>query len=104
MRNFCKKEKNPYNQRIKILMDTFTLILLAIFIAIIFGVFALLAILFLHIKKFREFAPYIFPIFHAFLLVILVISLFGAYKIITAPNVQFGDNPFDISTGTRKDF
>jgi len=44
------------------------------------------------------------PIFKGFMIVFVIIAIFGAYKIWTGENVDFGKNPFDISTRERSDF
>lgn len=85
-------------------MGHFTLILLAIYAIIFFGVLAFLAVFFVHIKKYKSLAPHIFVCFRFFLGIICIIAIFGVYKIISAPSTHFSENPFDISTGLRQDF
>ena len=85
-------------------MTTTTLTLLVIYLVCILGILGFLAIFFISVKPFKDFSPLIMPIFKGFMIVFVIVAIFGAYKIWTGENVDFGKNPFDISTRERSDF
>ncbi len=85
-------------------MTTTTLILLVIYLVFILGILGFLVIFFVSIKPYKNFSPLIMPAFKGFMILFAILAIFGAYKIWTGENVDFGENPFDISVRERSDF